>query len=145
MIVCLIFLTIILNVSDFESMDSNHQQSRFTKTNNGLVGILAVIATLCFVVFFALGPGPVPWIITGEFYTQTPRSAAVALGTFANWSGNLAVGLIFPQIQLRMPKFSFLPFTIALILLFLVLFFYMPDTKGIPVTDIESLFQVIFQ
>ena len=96
-----------------------------------------------FVVFFALGPGPVPWLINGEFYTQTPRSAAVAIGTFANWSGNLAVGLIFPQIQLTMPKLSFMPFTIALILLFLILFFYMPDTKGVPVSDIEALFQVI--
>ena len=45
--------------------------------------------------------------------------------------------------QERITNFSFLPFTVALVLLFVALFYYLPETKGIPVSEIEALFQVI--
>ena len=38
-------------------------------TTNG-AGVFAVISTLAFVVFFAFGPGSIPWLITGELFTQ---------------------------------------------------------------------------
>ena len=134
-------------------------------TTNG-AGVFAVISTLAFVVFFAFGPGSIPWLITGELFTQgkllhyckilqiiaillllivlfsAPRSAAVAIATFVNWTGNLAVGLIFPQMQAKIQTYSFLPFTIILIILLVILFMYLPETKGIAVHEIEALFQV---
>merc|ERR1712008_361412 len=88
------------------------------------------------------GPGPIPWLITGELFTQAPRSAAVSLATLFNWSGALAVGLIFPVMQKEINDFSFLPFTVSLVILFLVLFFHLPETKGIPAKEIEALFQI---
>ena len=72
-----------------------------------------------------------------------PRSAAVAIATFVNWTGNLAVGLIFPQMQAKITNFSFLPFAISLTILLVILFFYLPETKGIAVNEIEALFQVV--
>merc|ERR1719242_1525213 len=92
--------------------------------------------------FFAFGPGSIPWLITGELFTQAPRSAAVAIATFVNWTGNLLVGLIFPKMQEQIQEFSFLPFTIILVVLLGILFYYLPETKGIPVNEIEALFQV---
>ena len=85
--------------------------------------------------------GSIPWLITGELFTQAPRSAAIAVATFVNWSGNLAVGLIFPHMQEAITDFSFLPFTILLVILFALLYFYLPETKGIPVNEIEALLQ----
>merc|ERR1711997_865163 len=105
-------------------------------------GIFTVIATLTFVVFFALGPGSIPWLITGELFTQAPRSAAISVATLVNWTGNLAVGLIFPQLQERITNFLFLPFTIILVILLVILYFYLPETKGIAVNEIEALFQI---
>ena len=67
---------------------------------------------------------------------------SIAVATFVNWTGNLVVGLVFPQMQERITNFSFLPFTVALILLFLALFYYLPETKGMAVNDVEGLFQV---
>ena len=75
-------------------------------------------------------------------YFSVPRSAAVAVATFVNWTGNLAVGLIFPQMQSSITDYSFLPFTIILVILLLILFNYLPETKGRSVQDIEALFQV---
>ncbi len=37
--------------------------------NDG-IGIFLIVATLGFVVFFALGPGSIPWLITGELFKQ---------------------------------------------------------------------------
>merc|ERR1711997_776184 len=126
-IVCSILITISLNISNPEKNDvdpdcnktetkncNNEGDSEVTTDANG---IFAILSTLAFVVFFAFGPGSIPWLITGELFTQAPRSAAVAIATFVNWTGNLAVGLIFPQMQAKFTNFSFLPFAISLIIL----------------------------
>ena len=78
-------------------------------------------------------------------FISAPRSAAVAIATFVNWTGNLLVGLIFPKMQEQIQEFSFLPFTIILVVLLGILFYYLPETKGIPVNEIEALFQVLYK
>ena len=140
MIICSILITIALNISDLESVDCTAIDSGSASETDG-AGVFAIVATLAFVVFFAFGPGSIPWLITGELFTQAPRSAAIAVATFVNWSGNLAVGLIFPHMQEAITDFSFLPFTVLLVILFALLYFYLPETKGIPVNEIEALLQ----
>ena len=140
MIICSILITIALNISDLESVDCTAIDSGSSSGTEG-AGVFAIVATLAFVGFFAFGPGSIPWLITGELFTQAPRSAAIAVATFVNWSGNLAVGLIFPHMQEAITDFSFLPFTILLVILFALLYFYLPETKGIPVNEIEALLQ----
>jgi hypothetical protein len=39
----------------------------------------------------AVGPGSIPWMITGEMFTQGPRPAATAVCVLVNWSANLLV------------------------------------------------------
>ena len=46
-------------------------------------------------------PGSIPWLITGEVFTYAYRPAAIAVAVFINWTGNLAVGLLFPIMQVR--------------------------------------------
>ena len=138
MIICSILITISLNMGS-EEKPVNPGDDNATTSGSG---IFTVIAALSFVTFFALGPGSIPWLITGELFTQAPRSAAISVATLVNWSGNLAVGLIFPVMQKEIKDFSFLPFTVSLVILFLVLFFYLPETKGRSVNEIEALFQV---
>ena len=137
MIICSILITISLNMGTEEKPANPSDENAASGS-----GIFTVIAALSLVMFFALGPGSIPWLITGELFTQAPRSAAISVATLVNWSGNLAVGLIFPVMQKEINDFSFLPFTVSLVILFLVLFFYLPETKGRSVNEIEALFQV---
>lgn len=58
--------------------------------------VVSVISLLLFVVFFALGPGSIPWMITAELFAQGPRPAAMSIAVLVNWSTNFAVGLSFP-------------------------------------------------
>lgn len=62
---------------------------------NGMT-VVSVISLLLFVVFFALGPGSIPWMITAELFAQGPRPAAMSIAVLVNWSTNFAVGLSFP-------------------------------------------------
>ena len=139
MIICSILITISLNIGTEEKPVNPGDDNATTSAGSG---IFTVIAALSLVTFFALGPGSIPWLITGELFTQAPRSSAISVATLVNWSGNLAVGLIFPVMQKEIKDFSFLPFTVSLVILFLVLFFYLPETKGRSVNEIEALFQV---
>lgn len=143
MIICTILITIALNVSQLEGTDCTSADAgeNHTEHTNG-VGIFNIISTLSMVAFFAFGPGSIPWLITGELFTQGPRSAAVAVATFVNWSGNLIVGLVFPQMQKAIQTYSFVPFTAALVLLFAVLYWYLPETKNRPVQEVVAMFQI---
>ncbi|KAK3776225.1 hypothetical protein RRG08_062408 [Elysia crispata] len=101
--------------------------------------ILSIIFILIFVVFFALGPAPVPWLIAPELFTHDARAAAVSVCVLVNWTGNFLVGFGFPLLHVLLKDFVFLPFTAALILFFIFVYFKLPETKGKSFREISSL------
>lgn len=62
---------------------------------------LSVVSTLSFVVFFAVGPGSIPWMITAELFSQGPRPAAMSIAVLVNWMANFLVGIGFPSMKVR--------------------------------------------
>lgn len=56
---------------------------------------------MLFVAMFELGPGPIPWFIVAELFSQGPRPAAMALAGCCNWTANFLVGMSFPTLQVR--------------------------------------------
>lgn len=60
---------------------------------------LSVVSTLSFVVFFAVGPGSIPWMITAELFSQGPRPAAMSIAVLVNWMANFVVGIGFPSMK----------------------------------------------
>ena len=87
-------------------------------------GILVVISTLAYVVLFDLGPASIPWLITAEMFEQAPRAAATSFTMFCNWTSQLIVALVFPQLQSALGSYSFLPFLFMLIVLWAILLVY---------------------
>jgi len=59
---------------------------------------LSVVSMMLYIIFFAIGPGSIPWLIVAELFSQGPRSAAVSLAVLVNWSANVAVGQGFPPL-----------------------------------------------
>jgi len=104
--------------------------------------IFLIIVTLGFVVFFAVGPGSIPWMISGEMFTQSGRGAASSICVAVNWSANLAVSLLFPNVLvLYLNEYSFLPFAIFLGIFFVFVYFALPETKGRQVGETSKLIQ----
>jgi len=109
---------------------------------SGSEGGFLIASTLVFVVFFAVGPGSIPWMIAGEMFTQGPRPAASSVVVFVNWASNLTVGLVFPLVLIpQLQAFTFLPFAILLAAFSVFVFFFLPETKGRTVGETTLLLQ----
>lgn len=61
------------------------------------MSFVCIGAILVFVAFFEIGPGPIPWFIVAELFSQGPRPAAMAVAGCSNWTSNFLVGLLFPS------------------------------------------------
>lgn len=105
------------------------------------VKIATIVMSLCFVVFFAIGPGSIPWMIVAELFSQGPRPAAMSISVLINWIFNFLVGYVYPFMQKAIGHYSFLPFTGCLALSWLFLFKFMPETKNKTIEEISSQWQ----
>ena len=106
-----------------------------------IYGILVVASSLACVTLFAMGPGSIPWFITSEIFDEAPRAAATSITMFCNWTFQIAVALIFPQFQSLLGSYSFLPFLTVLCFTWLILLFYLPETKNQSSSKMARLFQ----
>lgn len=61
-------------------------------------GYLALIFLLVFMAGFAVGLGPVFWLMISEIYPVGVRSKAMSIATVANWLANFAVSYFFLQL-----------------------------------------------
>lgn len=93
-----------MSSSSFSSSSSSHYAFTLLpleqKTNQSL-SYLAIVAVFGFVASFEMGPGPIPWFIVAELFSQGPRPAAIAVSGFSNWTANFLVGLGFPKLEVR--------------------------------------------
>lgn len=108
-----------------------------------LLGWLAVISLACYVGFFAIGMGPVFWLLISEIYPLKIRGRAMSIATFFNWGSNLIVGITFLTfIKLMGRPETFWLYGGMSIITFLFVYFMVPETKGRTLEEIESHWRV---
>lgn len=56
---------------------------------------LALVGLMCYIASFAVGLGPVFWLMISEIYPLRARSVAMSAATVANWSANFVVSFTF--------------------------------------------------
>ena len=105
-------------------------------------GICMVILSNVLVVTYCLGIGALPFIVTQEIFTQGPRAQALALNQFILSTATFIVALLFPQLLIVLNGLAFFPLTCAEILIFIVLFFYFPETRNEEPANLTLLFQL---
>ncbi|TRY96198.1 hypothetical protein DNTS_009399 [Danionella cerebrum] len=91
---------------------------------------LSIAAVFAFVAMFEMGPGPIPWFIVAELFSQGPRPAAMAVAGCSNWTANFLVGISFPKLEELCGPFVFIIFMLLLIIFFIFTYFKVPETKG---------------
>uniref|UniRef100_A0A8C7G2T3 Solute carrier family 2 member 3a n=1 Tax=Oncorhynchus kisutch TaxID=8019 RepID=A0A8C7G2T3_ONCKI len=91
---------------------------------------LSIGAVFLFVAMFEMGPGPIPWFIVAELFSQGPRPAAIAVAGCCNWTANFLVGVSFPKLEELCGPYVFIIFMILLIFFFIFTFIKVPETKG---------------
>jgi len=105
-------------------------------------GIFTLICILLFIAFFASCIGPVFWTLVSEIFPNRIRGKALAFASFTQWIFNFLVVLLFPHFLASVggaKTFLFL----AIMSLFQLLFtyFYVPETKGKSLEEIEQLWK----
>ncbi|XP_033223958.1 glucose transporter type 1 isoform X6 [Belonocnema kinseyi] len=102
---------------------------------------LSVVSTLSFVVFFAVGPGSIPWMITAELFSQGPRPAAMSIAVLVNWMANFVVGIGFLKMKSALENYTFLPFSAFLAVFWIFTYKKVPETKNKTFEEILALFR----
>uniref|UniRef100_H0X828 Solute carrier family 2, facilitated glucose transporter member 3 n=1 Tax=Otolemur garnettii TaxID=30611 RepID=H0X828_OTOGA len=117
-------------------------ESSFLLQNNySWMSFVCIGAILVFVAFFEIGPGPIPWFIVAELFSQGPRPAAVAVAGCSNWTSNFLVGLLFPSAAAYLGAYVFIIFSTFLIIFLVFTFFKVPETRGRTFEDITRAFE----
>ncbi|KAI7867316.1 general substrate transporter [Mucor mucedo] len=91
---------------------------------------LLVASVFLYVASFAVGIGPIPWLITSEMTPTAAASSVGAASTCINWCMNFLIGQIFPVIFAAIQGWSFLIFAFICFFAFIFTFFFLPETKG---------------
>uniref|UniRef100_A0A3Q3GDS7 Solute carrier family 2 member 1 n=1 Tax=Labrus bergylta TaxID=56723 RepID=A0A3Q3GDS7_9LABR len=102
---------------------------------------LSIVAIFSFVAFFEIGPGPIPWFIVAELFSQGPRPSAMAVAGFSNWTANFIVGMAFQYIEELCGPYVFVIFTVLLLVFFVFTYFKVPETKGRTFDEISAGFR----
>ncbi|XP_061245179.1 solute carrier family 2, facilitated glucose transporter member 3-like [Bos javanicus] len=115
--------------------------SLLLKNDYSLMNCICIGAILVFIAFFEIGPGPIPWFIVAELFSQGPRPAAMAVAGCSNWTSNFLVGLTFPLASFYLGAHVFIFFTIFLIIFWVFTFFKVPETRGRTFEEITRAFE----
>uniref|UniRef100_A0A336MVJ2 CSON001927 protein n=1 Tax=Culicoides sonorensis TaxID=179676 RepID=A0A336MVJ2_CULSO len=89
-----------------------------------------IAAVFLYIFFYQLGLGPIPFFIAAELFEVGPRPVAMALGSLSSWTCNFIVGQFFPILNAKWGAFVFLPFAITCVLLSVLVYFYLPETRN---------------
>jgi sugar porter (SP) family MFS transporter len=99
---------------------------------------LGLVCVIVYIIGFAVGLGPVFWLMISEIYPLQFRSQAMAVATICNWGANFLVSYFFLQETQAIGKgptfWIYAAISIAAIAFF---WFKVPETKNRPLEDIE--------
>ncbi|CAG0906420.1 unnamed protein product, partial [Darwinula stevensoni] len=105
------------------------------------INYLSVVSTLSFVVFFAVGPGSIPWMITAELFSTGPRPAAMSIAVLVNWLANFVVAIGSGRLQELLGDYNFLPFSVLLAIFWIFTKKMVPETKNKTFEEISQMFR----
>jgi hypothetical protein len=84
--------------------------------------------------------GPVSWIVVSEVFPLSMRAKGVSLGGSANWLNNFAVGLSTSPFIKTSQFGAFIFFGCITVVAALWVFFFLPETKGLTLEEMDELF-----
>ncbi|ORX90142.1 monosaccharide transporter [Basidiobolus meristosporus CBS 931.73] len=99
---------------------------------------LVILGLFAFVVSFALGMGPIPFLIISELIPTRAVSTVASSALGLNWLGNFVVGFFFPSLKNTMHGYVFLIFVGCCIAGFVGVLFFLPETKGRSIEEITG-------
>jgi hypothetical protein len=99
---------------------------------------IGVVSVAVYIASFAIGLGPVFWLLISEIFPLNVRGQAASVATMANWLSNFVVSLTFLSLLNRLgPVTTFLLYVALSLAGLWFCFQFVPETKGVPLERIE--------
>ncbi len=100
---------------------------------------VAVGSLVTYIICFAMSLGPIGWILVSEVFPLKIRGVAMSICTVSNFAFNFFVVGSFPILLHRIGgAWTFWMFGAVSLICIIFVFFFVPETKGISLEQIES-------
>ena len=110
------------------------------------VGFLAVALLGLYIISYAPGMGTVPWIVNSEIYPLRYRGTGGGIAAVSNWTANLIVSETFLTLTKALgSSWTFLLFAGFSVIGLVAIYFLVPETKGMPIEEVEKLLKNRFK
>ncbi|CAG9796661.1 unnamed protein product [Diatraea saccharalis] len=103
------------------------------------LGWLPLACLVIYVLGFSVGFGPVPWLMLGEILPSKIRGTAASMATALNWTCAFIVTKTFKSVSIALKMYGAMwLFTVICIVGLLFVIFFVPETRGISLEEIEK-------
>ena len=104
------------------------------------IGRVMIAVTCLYIFSFACTWAPIGYVYCSEIYPLGVKSKCMALATLGNWVINFLITFFTPFITRAIGFYYGYVFSGCLLLAALFVFFFIPETKGMKLEDIDELF-----
>jgi hypothetical protein len=108
--------------------------TEFTSTGS----LVVLVSLLVFISSHAFGQGAVIWVFLSEIFPNRVRARGQALGSFTHWFMAALISWTFPMIAEISGGHTFAFYASMMVLQLLWVLLIMPETKGVPLEQIQK-------
>ncbi len=91
-----------------------------------------------FIAFFAFSQGAVIWVYISEIFPTDVRARGQSLGSSVHWFMDAVIAMLFPMVAVMSKGAPFLFFSAMMVIQFIVVMTYFPETKRLSLEQIEA-------
>ncbi|KAJ8257587.1 hypothetical protein GJAV_G00187380 [Gymnothorax javanicus] len=101
---------------------------------------ISITCVIVYVSGHAIGPSPIPYVVTTEMFRQSSRPAAFMVAGSVHWLSNFTVGLVFPFLVKGLGSYSFILFAFICLATLVYIWWVIPETKNKTFLEISQMF-----
>jgi sugar porter (SP) family MFS transporter len=110
----------------------------------GATAYITVASVAVYVGFFAIGLGPVFWLLISEIFPLSVRGRGMSVATVSNWGSNFIVTLVFPKLVAALgSSTAFGIFAVLSVGAWVFTYRVVPETKGRSLEEIEAQLEAV--
>lgn len=101
---------------------------------------IPIVSVAVYITVFSLGFGPIPWMMLGELFPAKMKGIASSIAAALNWVLAFTVTKLFQNmLDLLGTDLTFVVFTVSTILATVFVCFFVPETKGKDMEEIQYM------
>ena len=118
------------------------ENALITPVPTGGNGWLVAVLTFIFIAFYAMGPGVCVWLALSELMPTRIRSNGMSIALLLNQAVSTTIAAVFlPTVGKYGYGTMFFLFAACTVIYFITAFFFLPETKGKTLEEIEAHFE----